>query len=107
MNAVEREPVPTRVLNSNTSEVSYKPKQRSYRKTSLKKKFWRPIVPVPKCPAPKRRRQIGGAETHPTLISLCVGGIRGPLNRGLRGTLNGAPLCRFISSMAAGIDRNN
>ena len=34
MNAVEREPVPTRVLNPNTS---YKPKQRSYRKTKLKK----------------------------------------------------------------------
>ena len=31
MNAVEREPVPTRVLNPNTSEASYKPKQRSYR----------------------------------------------------------------------------
>ena len=30
-NAVEREPVPTRVLNPNASEASYKPKQRSYR----------------------------------------------------------------------------
>ena len=38
MNAVEREPVETRVLNPNASEVSYKPKQRSYRKTNLKKK---------------------------------------------------------------------
>ena len=28
---VEREPVPTRVLNPNASEASYKPKQRSYR----------------------------------------------------------------------------
>ena len=35
MNAVEREPVPTRVLNPNASEASYKPKQRSCRKTKL------------------------------------------------------------------------
>ena len=53
LNAVEREPVPIRVLNSNASETSYKPKQRSYRKANLKKKFWRPIVPAPKCPVPK------------------------------------------------------
>ena len=38
MNAVEREPVPTRVLNPNATEASYKPKQRSYKKTKLKKK---------------------------------------------------------------------
>ena len=38
LNAVEREPVETSVLNPNASEVSYKPKQRSYRKTNLKKK---------------------------------------------------------------------
>ena len=31
MNAIEREPVPTRVFNPNASEASYKPKQRSYR----------------------------------------------------------------------------
>ena len=24
------------------------------------------MVPAPKCPAPKRRRRIGGAETYPT-----------------------------------------
>ena len=36
MNAVEREPVETRVLNPNASEASYKPEQRSYRKTKLK-----------------------------------------------------------------------
>ena len=71
MNAVEREPVETRVLNPTASEASYKPKQRSYRKTNLKKNFWHPIVPapkcpVPKCPAPKWRRRIGGAETYPT-----------------------------------------
>ena len=35
MKDVEREPVPTRVLNPNASEASYKPKQRSYRKTKL------------------------------------------------------------------------
>ena len=33
LNAVEHGPVPTRVLNPNSSEASYKPKQRSYRKT--------------------------------------------------------------------------
>ena len=32
LNAVEREPVSTRVLTPNASEASYKPKQRSYRK---------------------------------------------------------------------------
>ena len=32
LNAVEREPVPTRVLNPNTSKASYKSKQRSYGK---------------------------------------------------------------------------
>ena len=31
LNAVEREPVPTRVINPNASEASYKPKQRRYR----------------------------------------------------------------------------
>ena len=30
-NAVEREPVPTRLFNPNASEASYKPKQSSYR----------------------------------------------------------------------------
>ena len=35
MNAVERKPVPTRALNPNASEASYKPKQRNYRKTKL------------------------------------------------------------------------
>ena len=38
MNAVEREPVETRVLNPTASEASYKLEQRSYRKTNLKKK---------------------------------------------------------------------
>ena len=33
LNAVEREPVETRALNPTASEASYKPKQRSYRKT--------------------------------------------------------------------------
>ena len=37
MNTVEREPVPTRVFNPTASEASYKPKQRSYGKTKLKK----------------------------------------------------------------------
>jgi len=36
LNAVERLSVETRVLNPNASEASYKPKQRSYRKTKLR-----------------------------------------------------------------------
>ena len=52
-NALEREPVETRVLNHTASEASFKPKQRSYGKTKKKKKFWRPIVPAPKCQVPK------------------------------------------------------
>ena len=45
MNAVEREPVETRVLNPTASEASYKPEQRSYRKTNLKKKVLAPNGP--------------------------------------------------------------
>ena len=72
MNAVEREPVPTRVLNPNASEVRYKPKQCSFRKNEAKKKTWRPLVQAPKCPAPnggtksaapKRWRPNGGVQT--------------------------------------------
>ena len=37
LNAVERKPVPTRVLNPNANETSLKPKQLGYRKTKLKK----------------------------------------------------------------------
>ena len=37
LNAVEREPVPTRVLDPAPSEASYKPKQRSYGKTKRSK----------------------------------------------------------------------
>ena len=48
MNAVERELVETRVLNPTASEASYKPKQRSYRTTNLKKQV---------------RRRNGGAES--------------------------------------------
>ena len=47
MNAVEREPVPTRVLNPNASEASYKPKKRSYRnvlKPYRPKENWAEIV---------------------------------------------------------------
>ena len=46
MNAVEREPVETRVLNPNASEASYKPKQLSYKKTNLRKKVMAPNGPV-------------------------------------------------------------
>ena len=40
MNAVEREPVETRVLNPNACEANYKPKQRSYKKTKLKNNYF-------------------------------------------------------------------
>ena len=55
MNAVERKPVETRVLNPTASEVSYKPKQRSYRTTNLKEK-----VLAPNCPGAEmsRRRNV-------------------------------------------------
>ena len=45
MNAVERKPVETRVLNRTASEASYKPKQRSFRTTNLKKKVLAPNSP--------------------------------------------------------------
>ena len=45
MNAVEREPVETRVLNPTASEASYKPKQRIYRTTNLKIKVLAPNGP--------------------------------------------------------------
>ena len=73
MNAVEREPVQTRVLNPPESEASYKPKQRSYRKTNIKKKVLAPDSPGAQMSGaeissaqtamPNRRRQNGGAET--------------------------------------------
>ena len=75
MNAVEREPVETRVLNPTASEASYKPKQLSYRKINLKKKVLAPDSPG---------AEMSGAETYPTLESLgcrsclvCMTGIRG------------------------------
>ena len=57
MNAIERKPVETRVLNPTASEATYKPKQRSYRKTNLKKKV---LVPD------STGAQISGAETYST-----------------------------------------
>ena len=45
LNAVESELVPTRVLSPTASEASYKPKQRSYWKTNLKKKVMAPDSP--------------------------------------------------------------
>ena len=57
MNAVEREPVETRVLNPTASEVSYKPKQRSYRRTNLKRKVLAPNGPG---------AEMSSAETYPT-----------------------------------------
>jgi len=64
LNAVEREPVPTRVLNPNASEASYKPKQRTYWKTKLKKpaivrrRVLAPDSPGAQTAAPKRARPI-------------------------------------------------
>ena len=82
LNAVEREPVPTRVLNPNASEASYKPKQRSYRKTKLKNPaIVRRRVLVPDSPgtqisgaqmssaqttAPNQRHPNRGVQTYPT-----------------------------------------
>ena len=65
MNAVEREPVETRVLNPTASEASYKPKQRSYRKTNKKKEVLVPDSPGAEMSGNVQRR-IGGAETDPT-----------------------------------------
>ena len=63
MNAVEHEPVETRVLNPTASEASYKPKQRSYRKTNLKKKK----VLTPDSPgAELSGAKMSSAETYPT-----------------------------------------
>ena len=45
LNAVEREPVETRVLNPIASEASYKPKQRSIQKNESKKKVLAPDSP--------------------------------------------------------------
>ena len=72
MNAVEREPVETRVLNATASEASYKPKQRSYRTTNLKK-LNSPGAEMSSAEmvAPKRRRRISGAETYPTRKIAC------------------------------------
>ena len=59
MNAVEREPVETRVLNLTASEASYKPKQRSYRTTNLKQK-----VPAPNRPGAEMScAEMSSAET--------------------------------------------
>ena len=54
MNAVERDPVPTRVPHPSSSKASYKPKQRSYRKTNLKKEVLAPDSPG---------TQMSGAQT--------------------------------------------
>ena len=53
LNAVEREPVPTRVLNPNTSEASYKPKQHSYRTLCTEMVLYRNVP---------KRRSIDGSD---------------------------------------------
>ena len=65
MNAVEREPVETRVLNPTASEASYKPKQRSYRKTNRKNKVLAPDSPG----AEMSGVEMSSAETYPTPTS--------------------------------------
>ena len=77
MNAVEREPVETRVLNPTASEANYKPKQRNHRNKNLKK-YLAPDSPgaemsgaeisSAEMAAPNRPRRICGAETYPTPI---------------------------------------
>ena len=62
MNAVECEPVETRVLNPTASEASYKPKQRSFRTTNLKKKVLGPNSPGAKMSG----AELSSAETYPT-----------------------------------------
>ena len=57
LNTVGSKPVETRVLNPTASETSHKPKQRSYRKTNLKKKVLVPDSPV---------AEMSGTETYPT-----------------------------------------
>ena len=59
LNAVEHGPVTTRVLNPNASEASYKPKQRSYRKTKHKKKPGARLSMRPNVQRPN-----GGAQTR-------------------------------------------
>ena len=44
MNAVKREPVPTRVLNLNASKSNYNPKQRSYRTLSTEMLLYRNVA---------------------------------------------------------------
>ena len=70
LNAVEREHVETRVLNPTASEASYKPKQRSYRTTNLKKKVQAPNSPG----AEMSGAELSSAETYPTpgYSPLCV-----------------------------------
>ena len=60
-NTVEHEPVPTRVLNPN---ASYKPKQRSYRKTNPIKKVLAPDSPGTEMSG----AEMSSAETYPTRI---------------------------------------
>ena len=72
MNAVEREPVPTRVLNPNASEASYKSKQRSYRKTNLKKKVLAPDSPGAQIAGDEMSSaQTAAPIRYPTHITLC------------------------------------
>ena len=73
MNAVEPEPVETRVLNPTASEASYKPKQRSYIKTNLQKKVLVPNGPSAEMSgaemsgAEMSGAEMSSAETYPTL----------------------------------------
>ena len=62
MDAVEREPVETRVLNPTASEASYKPKQRSYRTMNLNFFFLAPNSPG----AEISSAEMSGADTYPT-----------------------------------------
>ena len=58
------EAVETRVLNPTTSKASYKPKQRSYRKTNPIKKVLAPDSPGTEMSG----AEMSSAETYPTRI---------------------------------------
>jgi len=69
LSAVEREPVPTRVLNPNANEASYKPKQGSYRnvlKPFRPNKNW--------AETDWAETFLGRNDQEPHYITICVSG---------------------------------
>ena len=99
MNAVEREPVETRVLNPTASEASYKPKQRSYRKINLKKKVLPPDSPGAEMSSAEtaalNRRHRNVPDPKVSIPNFGIVWII--VQRGLRGALNWAPIRPSLS----------